>query len=277
MSNASSASSTSSYFTHGLPNPPSGTARQFSDDLTYASPFNPSLFELLFLVNTAGHDDSLRNASVGQPHLQFTIDSLIRLRAQRASLNAIIEETNVYMANLAFNATAKLQLHAQLFGLGPLPSDVCDANPNDPAFVRAAETYRTRIGAAVELACDQHRLCPCRSGAESILPGTAGPAPLVPKLEPPSDFSPIKLEPPSNSDSPSSLTYSSDSASRDSSPLYAQSISVTSASPTPAAKPQPKSAPPPPFNPFDINDEQLAPTSVPFLANGQFNHAFVSI
>uniref|UniRef100_A0A0W0EZ87 Uncharacterized protein n=1 Tax=Moniliophthora roreri TaxID=221103 RepID=A0A0W0EZ87_MONRR len=94
MSNASSASSTSFYFTHGLPNPPSGTAHQFSDDLTYASPFNPSLFELLFLVNTAGHDDSLRNASVGQPHLQFTIDGLIRLRAQRASLNAIIEETN---------------------------------------------------------------------------------------------------------------------------------------------------------------------------------------
>ncbi|ESK81066.1 hypothetical protein Moror_13391 [Moniliophthora roreri MCA 2997] len=127
-----------------------------------------------------GHNNALRNTSLGQPHLQFAIDGLIRLQAQRASLNAIIEETNVYAANLAFNATTsgpaplrlegpmtvpsfpinseqlEFQLYAQLSGLGPLPTDICDANPNDPAFIQATETYRARIGAAVELACDQN-------------------------------------------------------------------------------------------------------------------------
>uniref|UniRef100_A0A0W0G4P8 Uncharacterized protein n=1 Tax=Moniliophthora roreri TaxID=221103 RepID=A0A0W0G4P8_MONRR len=103
---SSSSSSTGSYHAHSMPVPPSGTGPHYTDDITYTRPFHPSPFELLFLVNTGGHNDALQNASMGQPHLQFAIDSLIRLRAQHASLNAIIEETNVYAANLTFNATA---------------------------------------------------------------------------------------------------------------------------------------------------------------------------
>ncbi|ESK85479.1 hypothetical protein Moror_10116 [Moniliophthora roreri MCA 2997] len=280
MSNASSTSSTSSYHARGLPNPPSGTA-SFSNDVTYTGPFNPSPFELLFLVNTAGHDDSLRNVSVGQPHLQFAIDGLICLRAQRASLNAIIEETNVYAANLAFNATASGPSPLMLQGLMTVPSfsDSSERLEHQPPtqLTGLAETYRARIGAAVELAHNQYQLCPRHTGTEPVLSRTAGPAPLVPKLEPSSDLGAIKLEPPSDSDSPSGLTYPSDSASRDSSPIYTQSIGVASASPTPAPEPQPQPAPAPPFNPFNVNDEQLPPASVPFLANGQFNPAFVSI
>ncbi|ESK83608.1 hypothetical protein Moror_12047 [Moniliophthora roreri MCA 2997] len=299
MSNASSASSTSSYHARGLPNPPPGTAPQFSDDITYIGPFNPSPFELLFLVNTGRHNDSLRNTSVGQPHLQYTIDSLIRLRAQRVSLNAIIEKTNVYVANLAFNATASRlnplilqgpmtvpslptnservehQLCTPLSGLGLFPVDICDTDPNDPTFLRAAETYCARIGAAVELAHDQHELCPCCTRTQPVLSGTAGPAPLVPKLEPSPDLGFIKLEPASDSDSASRLVYPSDSASHDSSPLYAQSIGVASASPSPTTEPQPEPALAPPFDPFNVDDEQLTPASVPFLANGQFNPASI--
>ncbi|ESK89879.1 hypothetical protein Moror_819 [Moniliophthora roreri MCA 2997] len=300
MSNASSSSSTSSYHARGLLNPPPGTA-PFSDNITYTGPFNPSPFELLFLVNTSRHNDSLRNAIVGQPHLQFAVDGLICLQAQHASLNAIIEETNVYAANLAFNAMAagpspltlqgpmmvpsfnidlenlERQPPTSLTGIGPLSSDICDTDPNDPAFLRAAETYRARIRAAVELACNQHQFCPHRAGTESILSGTAGPAPLVPKLEPSSDLDSVKLEPPSDPDSPSGLTYPPDSTSQDSSPIYAQSIGIASDSPTPPPEPQPQPTSPPSFDPFNVNNEQLAPSSVPFLANGQFNPAFVSI
>ncbi|ESK86778.1 hypothetical protein Moror_15156 [Moniliophthora roreri MCA 2997] len=279
MSNAPSTSSSSSYFDRSLPNPPAGSPGQFSDDITYTSPFNPSPFELLFLVNTAGHDNALRNTAVGQPQLQFAIDSLICLWAQCASLNAIIEETNVYAANLAFNAMAKLQLHAQLFELGLLPLDVCDSNPNDPAFLRVAETYCARIGAAVELAQDQHQLCPRRTRAEPVLPRPISPAPLVPKLDPSSSFDSAnvpKLEPPPSPISLSSLTYPPNS--RDSSPLYTQSIGVTSASPSPASEPQPRPAlTPPVFDPFNVDDKLLTPPSVPFLANRQFNPAFISI
>uniref|UniRef100_A0A0W0FB87 Uncharacterized protein n=1 Tax=Moniliophthora roreri TaxID=221103 RepID=A0A0W0FB87_MONRR len=278
MSNASSSSSDNSNSSCSLPQPPSGTSTHFSDDITYTGSFTPSPFELLFL-----------------PHLQFAIDGLIRLWAQRASLNAIIEETNVYTADLAFNATAsrptplnlqgpmtvpsfpvhsnrlELQLHAQLSGLGPLPSDVCDSDPNDPEFLRATATYRARLGAAVELAQDQNQLCPRHTRAEPLLPGTVGSPFVVPKLESPSDLGFVKLEP--DSDSPSKLTYPPDSTSpRDSTPIYAQSIGVASASPSPAAQPQPNapptSLPTPSFDPFDVHDEQLAPASVPFLADG---------
>ncbi|ESK84195.1 hypothetical protein Moror_16969 [Moniliophthora roreri MCA 2997] len=301
-SHASTSSSASSYSACSLPEPPSGNPA-FSDDITYTGPFNPSPFELLFLVNTGGHDDSLRNASVGQPHLQYAVDGLIRLWAQRASLNAIIEETNVYAANLAFNATAAGPSPLTLQGpmtvpsflappeisepqlpnhdsrLGPLSLDLCDANPNDPTFLRAAMAYHARIGAAVELACDQHAFCPRYTRAESILPRPASAAPVVPKLKPATDLSPIKSEP--SPDSTSKLLYPSDSSSRDSSPIYAQSIGVASASPSPTTESQPPPAPTPPatdpFNPFDVDGEPLAPSTVPFLASGQFNSAFVSI
>uniref|UniRef100_A0A0W0EU75 Uncharacterized protein n=1 Tax=Moniliophthora roreri TaxID=221103 RepID=A0A0W0EU75_MONRR len=262
MSNASSSSNSSSYHARCLPDPPSGAAL-FSDDVTYSGPFNPSPFELLFLVNTGRHDDSLRNVIVGQPHLQFAVDGLICLRAQHASLNAIIEETNVYAANLAFNATAagptlltlqgpmtvpsfnidferaEHQPTTSLPGTGPLSPDICNADPNNPVFLRAAETNRTRIQAAMELARDQHQFCPRCARTEPVLSGAASSAPLVPKLKPPSDPSPVKPEPPSDSDSPSRLTYPSDSSSADSSPIYAQSIGVASASPTPPPEPRP--------------------------------------
>ncbi|ESK82720.1 hypothetical protein Moror_5687 [Moniliophthora roreri MCA 2997] len=101
---------------------------------------------------------------------------------------------------------------------------------------------------------------------------------MVPKLEPPTDADSIKPEP--NSNSPSELLYPSNNVSRDSSPLYAQSIGVASASPSLSTEPQPgpSSAPPPapPIDPFNVDNEQLAPPTVPFLANGQFNPAFHS-
>uniref|UniRef100_A0A0W0EYK5 Uncharacterized protein n=1 Tax=Moniliophthora roreri TaxID=221103 RepID=A0A0W0EYK5_MONRR len=271
MSNASASSSSGSYSVCSLPDTPSGTT-SFSNDITYSGPFNPSPFKLLFLVNTGGHNDSLRNMSVGQPHLQYAIDSLIRLRAQCVSLNAIIEETNVYVANLAFNATAsgptllilqgpmtvlpfptnseriERQLPTSVSRLGPLASDICDTDPNNPTFLRAAATM-------------------------------ANPAPMVPKLEPPTNVDSIKPEP--DSDSPSELLYPSDSTSEDSPPLYAQSIGVASASPSLPTEPQPGPSstplPVPPINPFDVDNEQLAPSTVPFLANRQFNPTFVSI
>uniref|UniRef100_A0A0W0FF01 RNA-directed DNA polymerase n=1 Tax=Moniliophthora roreri TaxID=221103 RepID=A0A0W0FF01_MONRR len=300
----------SSYSVRSLPDTPPGVTA-FADDVTYTGPFHPSPFELLFLVNTGGHDDALRNASVGQPHLQYAVDGLIRLRAQRVSLNAIIEETNVYAANLAFNAVAvgpaplilqgpmtvpslpprstsfEPQSSTLALHLGPLSSDVCDADPNSPEFLRAAATYNARIRAAVGLARDQYEFCPRYTGTEPVLPRQASPAPVVPKLESSPDPDPVKSEP--DSDSPSDLVYPSDSSSRDLSPIYAQSIGVATASPSPTPRPSsaesPESQSPPapapassdPFNPFDVNDEPLAPSTVPFLASGQFNPAFVSI
>uniref|UniRef100_A0A0W0FR61 Uncharacterized protein n=1 Tax=Moniliophthora roreri TaxID=221103 RepID=A0A0W0FR61_MONRR len=196
MSNATSNSATNSGSSRysGSTTSPSSSDLHFNDDIMYSRPFNPSPFELLFMVNTRGHNDALRNMSMGQPHLQFAVDGLIRLQAQHASLNAIIEETNVYLANLAFNATAsgptplrvegpitvpsfpvnpeRLEFHlrCQLSGLGPLPTDVCDANLNDPVFLQAAETYRARIGAALELSLNQTDLCPHHTRAEPVLP-----------------------------------------------------------------------------------------------------------
>uniref|UniRef100_A0A0W0FRL7 Uncharacterized protein n=1 Tax=Moniliophthora roreri TaxID=221103 RepID=A0A0W0FRL7_MONRR len=68
--------------------------------------------------------------------------------------------------------------------------------------------------------------------------------------------------------------------SHDSSPIYAQSISVAMASPSPSPSPKPLPKPTPTptgFNPFNVDDEPLAPLSVPFLASGKFNPAFISI
>ncbi|ESK93074.1 hypothetical protein Moror_8886 [Moniliophthora roreri MCA 2997] len=126
MSNATSTSSSSSstgdYHAHGMPIPPSGTGLHYNNDITYTGPFNPSPFKHLFLVNTGEHDNALRNMAMGQLHLQFTVDSLIRLQAQCASLNVIIEETNVYAANLAFNATASRPNPLQVEGPMTVPS-----------------------------------------------------------------------------------------------------------------------------------------------------------
>ncbi|ESK82701.1 hypothetical protein Moror_5406 [Moniliophthora roreri MCA 2997] len=293
MSNAtsSSASDSSNYHGHDMPVPPASSGLRYEDDITYTRPFNPSPFELLFLVNTRGHNDTLQNASMGQPHLQFAIDSLIRLQAQCTSLNAIIEETNVYAANLAFNATAsrptplqvegpmmvpsfpinpeRLEFHLchQLSGLGPLPMDVCDANPNDPIFLRAAEMYRARIGAALELALDQTHFCPRRTRTEPVLSREAGPSSIV-----------SEQHSPSNPDSSAALVYPLSPSTGDSTPLYAQSIGVTLASPSPAPKSIPEPAPTPSrFDPFNVNDEPDAPASVPFLASGRPNPAFISI
>ncbi|ESK81479.1 hypothetical protein Moror_2201, partial [Moniliophthora roreri MCA 2997] len=234
-------------------------------------PFHPSPFELLFL-----------------PHLQYAIDDLIRLWAQRVSLNAIIEETNVYTANLAFNAVAAGPAPLILQGLMTVPSlppHSASFEPQLPVSVsRLATTYNARIQAAVELARNQHDFCPHHTRTEPVLSGQANPSTVVPKLESSPSPDPIKSEP--DSDSSSDLVYPPDSTSRDSSPIYAQSIGVASASPSPtpgpsSAESQPEPTPAPalsdPFNPFDVNDEPLAPSTVPFLASGQFNSAFVSI
>uniref|UniRef100_A0A0W0FAH4 Chromo domain-containing protein n=1 Tax=Moniliophthora roreri TaxID=221103 RepID=A0A0W0FAH4_MONRR len=236
---------TSSYSVCSLPDTPSGTTA-FSDDITYSGPFNPSPFELLFLVNTSGHDDVLRNASVGQPHLHG-------IGTRPSDLTGAHDSS--------------------------LSPDICDSDPNSPEFLWVATTYNTRIQAAVELACDQYDFCPHHIRTEPVLPRLANPSPVVPKLEPPSSPSPIKSEPSTNS--PSDLLYPSDSSSQDLSPLYTQSIGVALASPSLApesqSQPAPTSAPTDPFNPFDVDDEPLAPSTVPFLANGQFNPAFISI
>ncbi|ESK81925.1 hypothetical protein Moror_673 [Moniliophthora roreri MCA 2997] len=87
-----------------------------------------------------------------------------------------------------------------------------------------------------------------------------------------------KQEPSPSSDSTFNLIYPPATPSRNSSPIYAQSIGVAMASPNPNPKPLPKSAPAPPaFNPFDVDDEPLAPSTVPFLASGKFNPTFISI
>uniref|UniRef100_A0A0W0FMH1 Uncharacterized protein n=1 Tax=Moniliophthora roreri TaxID=221103 RepID=A0A0W0FMH1_MONRR len=279
MSNetSSSSSSSSSYHNRNMPIPPSSSGFHYSDDIMYTGPFNPSPFKLLFMVNTRGHDNALRNMSMGQPHLQFAIDGLIHLQVQRASLNAIIEETNVYLANLAFNATAagptplrvegpitvpslpvnpkRLEFHLQHqpSGLGPLPTDICNANPNDPIFLRAAETYRARIRTALELSLHQTDLCPRHTGTEPVLSGQAGTAPLVPEQQPTPSLN-----------SPATLVHPPSSTSCESTPAYTQSIGVTSASPSPppepASKPVSEPTPAPPrINPFDIDNKPLAP------------------
>uniref|UniRef100_A0A0W0FG42 Uncharacterized protein n=1 Tax=Moniliophthora roreri TaxID=221103 RepID=A0A0W0FG42_MONRR len=217
MSHATASSSTGSYSIRSLPNTPPGITA-FSDDVTYSGPFTPSPFKLLFLVNTGGHDDALRNVSVGQPHLH----------------------------GIGTRPTDSTGAHD-----GSLSPDVCDSDPNSPEFLRAVTTYNARIQAAVELARDQHDFCPRHTRTEPVLPRLTNPSTVVPKLEPPSSPTPVKSEP--NADSPSELLYPSDSSSRDSSPLYAQSIGVASASPSPTPESQPQSAPTStptdPFNP----------------------------
>uniref|UniRef100_A0A0W0F640 Uncharacterized protein n=1 Tax=Moniliophthora roreri TaxID=221103 RepID=A0A0W0F640_MONRR len=92
---------------------------------------------------------------------------------------------------------------------------------------------------------------------------------MVPKLKSSPDFNPVKSKP--DSDSPSGLTYPSDSSSRDSSPLYAKSIGVTLASPSPATEPQPGPAPAPlptpPFDPFDYLSWQTDNSTLPSSAS----------
>ncbi|ESK82045.1 hypothetical protein Moror_13433, partial [Moniliophthora roreri MCA 2997] len=87
-----------------LPSPPVHT--EDPDQVHYTGPFCPSPFELLYLVNTGDHDDALRLGTEASPVHRITIDGLIRLREQRAALDRIIQETNTYSANLAYNATA---------------------------------------------------------------------------------------------------------------------------------------------------------------------------
>ncbi|ESK81732.1 hypothetical protein Moror_11566 [Moniliophthora roreri MCA 2997] len=255
---SSSSSSTGSYHAHGMPVPPSGTGPHYTDDITYTRPFHPSPFELLFLVNTRGHNNALQNASMGQPHLQFAIDSLIRLRAQRASLNAIIEETNVYAANLTFNATVpspqtfvtQIQMIQHSYeqqrrteqGLGQLWS---------------LPSIRTNF---VSVVLEQSLFYLGRLVPPPWSPSLSPPPLLIPPPGLPIPQQPPVMIPPQSMPSPS---------------VSLQHLPLPPPKPKPL--PEPISAPTT-FNPFDVDNEPLAPPlSVPFLASGKFNPTFISI
>uniref|UniRef100_A0A0W0FQE5 Uncharacterized protein n=1 Tax=Moniliophthora roreri TaxID=221103 RepID=A0A0W0FQE5_MONRR len=149
---------------------------------TAMPPFTPSPFELLYLVNTGEHDDTLRLGTAASPVHQITIDGLIRLREQRAALDHIVQETNTYSANLAYNVTAGAAGGLVLQGpttvpspptysqndrqpvtadnTGTIPEDVCDADPNSPEFWMAQTAYAERIRNAAELAYEQFSRIP---------------------------------------------------------------------------------------------------------------------
>ncbi|ESK85054.1 hypothetical protein Moror_15698 [Moniliophthora roreri MCA 2997] len=98
------ASSSSNLHSRPLPSPP--THVEDPEQVHYTGPFCPSPFELLYLVNTGEHDDALRLGTAASPVHRITVDGLIRLREQCTALDHIIQETNMYLANLAYNATA---------------------------------------------------------------------------------------------------------------------------------------------------------------------------
>uniref|UniRef100_A0A0W0FC46 Uncharacterized protein n=1 Tax=Moniliophthora roreri TaxID=221103 RepID=A0A0W0FC46_MONRR len=177
---SSQGSATSNLHDQPLPHPPT---QMYNDDhVHYTGPFTPSPFELLYLVNTGEHDDTLRLGTAASPVHRITIDGLIRLREQRVALDRIVQETNTYSANLAYNATAGaagglvLQGPATVPSLpmypqndrqpatsdhtGTIPKDVCDADPNSPEFWMAQAAYAERIRNAAELACEQFSRIP---------------------------------------------------------------------------------------------------------------------
>ncbi|ESK81235.1 hypothetical protein Moror_14425, partial [Moniliophthora roreri MCA 2997] len=167
---------------HDRPLPPPPIHTENPDQVHYTGPFCPSPFELLYLVNTGDHDDALRLGTEASPVHRITVDGLIRLREQRAALDRIIQETNTYSANLAYNATAGAAGGLVLQGpvtvpcppayshdddapnvlnaAGTVPEGVCDANPNSPEFWMAHTAYVERIRRATELACVQYDRIP---------------------------------------------------------------------------------------------------------------------
>ncbi|ESK82719.1 hypothetical protein Moror_5686 [Moniliophthora roreri MCA 2997] len=67
---------------------------------------SPPPFELLYLVNTGEHNDALRLGTAASPVHRITINGLIRLQEQHATLDRIVQETNTYSANLVYNTMA---------------------------------------------------------------------------------------------------------------------------------------------------------------------------
>uniref|UniRef100_A0A0W0FDQ3 Uncharacterized protein n=1 Tax=Moniliophthora roreri TaxID=221103 RepID=A0A0W0FDQ3_MONRR len=158
MSHANTQNSSASANLHSQPLPPrpSGPPAEdtiYPNDIHYTSPFTSSPFELLYLVNTGKHDKVLQRGTMASPILQITIDGLICLREQHATLNQIVQETNVYSANLAFNATAGAAGGLILEGpmmprtdnTGSFAGDICDADPNSLEFWMAHLTYAEQI------------------------------------------------------------------------------------------------------------------------------------
>ncbi|ESK81642.1 hypothetical protein Moror_3249 [Moniliophthora roreri MCA 2997] len=244
-----------------LPLVPAGSTAEdahYPDDIHYTSPFHPSPFELLYLVNTSEHDNALQRAAVASPILQITLDGLIHLWEQRATLNQIAQETNVYLANLAFNATAEAAGGLVLEGLmmvplppvlercddpqtsntntDAIPSDICNANPNSPEFWVAQCAYAEQIRNTAQLACKQIQRLSWVSPSGDDLPGTSHQPEPISTLHPAehvtsSPSSPTSLvypEPPSPSSASSGsivVEHISDTNSG-SPPIYTASIGI---------------------------------------------------
>ncbi|ESK83238.1 hypothetical protein Moror_5390, partial [Moniliophthora roreri MCA 2997] len=252
---------------HDRPLPPPPVHTEDPDQVHYTGPFCPSPFELLYLVNTGDHDDTLRLGTEASSVHRITVDGLIRLREQRAALDRIIQETNTYSANLAYNATAGAAGGLVLQGpvtvpcppayshdddapnvsnaAGTIPEGVCDANPNSPEFWMAHTAYVERIRRATELACVQYDRIP-----SVPTPSFGLSRPFIRTRQPTALHSPERLA--SAASSPTSLVYpeppspSSAGASDDGSivvehippsepdspPMYAASIGIRTPTPS---------------------------------------------
>ncbi|ESK81847.1 hypothetical protein Moror_9631 [Moniliophthora roreri MCA 2997] len=293
-----------------LPLVPAGPAAEdahYSDNVHYTGLFRPSSFELLYLVNTGEHNDALQRAAVASPVLQITLDGLIHLREQHAALNQIAQETNVYSANLAFNATAGVAGGLVLEGLmmvplppvlerrddpqmsnantGAIPSDVCDADPNSPEFWVAQCAYAERIQNAAQLACEQiQRLPQVSPSGDDLLGPSCQPKP-VPTLHPAehvasSPSSPTSLiypEPPSlsSTSSGSIIVEHIPDTNSGSPPIYATSIGIRTPSSSNSSTKTDESHM---ENIYSSGvqgcDNCDPPATVPFHADGQFNPYF---
>ncbi|ESK82072.1 hypothetical protein Moror_13403 [Moniliophthora roreri MCA 2997] len=262
MSNQGSA--TSNLHNRPLPSPPT---QMYNDDhVHYTGPFTPSPFELLYLVNTGEHDDTLRLGTAALPVHRITIDGLIRLREQRAALDRIVQETNTYSANLAYNATAGATGGLVLQGpatvpspptysqndrqpvtadnTGTIPKNICDADPNSPEFRMAQAVYAERIRNAAELACEQFSRIPSiptpSFGLSRPFNRTGSTAPIHPTKQLPSaPSSPTSLvypDPPSPSSNESSdrsiVVEHVPPSELGSPPMYAASIGIRTPTPS---------------------------------------------
>uniref|UniRef100_A0A0W0FM75 Uncharacterized protein n=1 Tax=Moniliophthora roreri TaxID=221103 RepID=A0A0W0FM75_MONRR len=216
MSNQAS----SSFNLHNRPLPSPPTHFDDPEQVHYTGPFCPSPFELLYLVNTGEHDEALQFGMAASPVHRITVDGLIRLQEQRAALDRVIQKTNTYSANLAYNATAGAAGGLVLQGPVTVPSppayshdnnapnmpnatgtvseDVCDADPNSPEFWRAQAAYAEWIRNAAELACHlfepepQPPFIPLNNSPPplQVLPPLSIPTPQVPLVTTPPTMDP---------------------------------------------------------------------------------------
>ncbi|ESK89216.1 hypothetical protein Moror_5164 [Moniliophthora roreri MCA 2997] len=302
-------SSSSNLHSRPLPSPPTGV--EDSKRVHYTGPFAPSPFELLYLVNTGEHDDALRLGMAASPIHRITIDGLICLQEQRAALDRIVQETNTYSANLAYNATAGAAGGLVLQGpimvpsppaysyndnprnapdtVGSLPKNICNANPNSPEFWMAHAAYAKRIRNTAQLACEQFERIPSiptpSFGLSRPFDRTRPNNPVHPNERlastPSSSTSLVYPEPPS----PSSNDDSSDNGSivvkhippsePGSPPMYAASIGIRTPSPSDSGAKAIQSNMESIYSPGVQGCNNCdPPATVPFRADGVLNPYF---